>query len=74
MAVVELQQLNYVAVGAVRDGLSSFASISLPLGDLNLFLSSARLHKASTQFLIQEGPHSETVAVLGEPRSGAIGC
>ena len=55
MAVVELQQRSYVAIGARHDGLSSLASISLRLGDLNLFLSGSRLHKASIQLLTQEG-------------------
>ena len=50
MAVVELQQLSYVAIGAGCDGLNSLASISFRLGDLNLFLSGSRLHKASIQF------------------------
>ena len=52
-------------IGAGRDGLSSLASIPLHLGDLNLFLSGSRLHKASIQFLMQEGPHSEMIGVLG---------
>ena len=63
--MVELQQLSYVAIGEGRDGLGSLESISLHLGDLNLFLSGSRLHKASIQFLIQEGPHSEMIGVLG---------
>ena len=54
MAVLELQQRSYVAIGAGRDGLSSLASISVRLGDLNQFLAGSQLRKASIQLLTQE--------------------
>ena len=74
MAVVGLQQLSYVAIGAGRDRLSSLAPISFRPGDLNLFLSGSRLHKASIQILIQTGPHSERWEFQAEPPSGTTGC